>query len=334
MFKNMIVYRIAEGWQGDLQVLEDALQKTVFAECGATQERSVGWVPPRGEQHGPLAESVAGQWVMRFMSESKMLPASVLNRKVNEKAEHIEKTEGRKPGKKEKKELKDEAKLDLLPMAFTKQGSMWVWIDPQAKFLVLDTGAQGKADEVVTLLVDSLKGFGVALLDTQTSAQAAMAHWLLTQEAPIGFTIDRDCELKAADESKSVVRYARHALDIDEVKQHVEHGKLPTKLALTWNDRVSFLLTESLQIKKIAFTDSVLDQAGDEGGFDTDVAIATGELTKLIPDLIEALGGEGRTEIGQPAASAETLEMRVASKGAVIGLASAPEDMESQDPPF
>ncbi len=78
----------------------------------------------------------------------------MLNRKVNEqaeKAEHIEKTEGRKPGKKERRELKDEAKLDLLPMAFTKQGSMWVWIDPQARTLVLDTSAQGRADEVVTL---------------------------------------------------------------------------------------------------------------------------------------------------------------------------------------
>ena len=334
MFSNLIIYRVAAQWEGSLEQVEEALQKTPFMACGSTQEHSAGWVPPRGEEHGLLAESVGGQWILRFMSESKMLPASVLNRKVREKTDAIEKEFGRKPGKKEKRDLKDEAKLDLLPMAFTKQSSMWVWIDPQAKFLVLDTGAQGKADEVVTLLVDSLKGFGVALLDTQTSAQAAMAHWLLTQEAPIGFTIDRDCELKAADESKSVVRYARHALDIDEVKQHVEHGKLPTKLALTWDDRVSFLLTESLQIKKIAFTDSVLDQAGDEGGFDTDVAIATGELTKLIPDLIEALGGEGRTEIGQPAASAETLEMREARKGAVIGLASAPEDMESQDPPF
>jgi recombination associated protein RdgC len=87
-------------------------------------------------------------------------------------------------------------------------------------------------------------------------------------------------------------------LDIDEVKQHVEHGKLPTKLALTWDDRVSFVLTDSLRVTKIDFTDSVLDQAGDEGGFDTDVAIATGELRKLIPDLIEAMGGEGRVQIG------------------------------------
>ena len=42
MFKNMIIYRIAESWQSDLQVLEDALLKAVFRESGPTQERSVG----------------------------------------------------------------------------------------------------------------------------------------------------------------------------------------------------------------------------------------------------------------------------------------------------
>lgn len=304
MFKNLIVYGIAAQWSASLAQVEDALQKTPFIPCGATQEKSTGWVPPRGEAHGALVESVGGQWVLRFMSESKILPASVLNRKTQEKADAIEKEFGRKPGKKEKRDLMDEAKLDLLPMAFTKQSSMWVWIDPKSKRLVLDTGAHGKADEVVTLLVESLEGFGVALLDTRTSAQAAMAHWLTSQEAPVGFSIDRECELKAADESKAIVRYARHPLDTDQVKEHVENGKLPTKLAMTWDDRVSFVLTDSLQLKKIHFTDTVLDQAGDECGFDTDVAIATGELGKMIPGLIEALGGEGHTEIGLPASDA------------------------------
>lgn len=298
MFKNLIIYRIAPQWGTTLEAVEEALQKTPFFPCGATQEKSAGWVPPRGEAHGLLVESVGGQWILRFMSESKMLPASVLNRKVQEKADAIEKEWGRKPGKKEKRDLKDEAHLDLLPQAFTRQSSMWVWIDPQAKLLALDTGAQGKADEVATLLVESLKGFGVALLDTMSSPQAAMAHWLTSQEAPVGFSIDRECELKAADESKAIVRYARHALDTDQVKEHVEHGKLPTKLAMTWHDRVSFVLADSLQIKRIAFTHSVLDQAGDGGAFDTDVAIATGELRKFIPDLIEALGGVCRAEIG------------------------------------
>ena len=206
MFKSMIIYRIARSWQGDLQSLEDALQKTVFEECGATQERSVGWVPPQGDVHDPLVESVAGQWVMRFMTEANVVPACVLNRKVDEKAEHIGKTEARKPGKKEHHELKDEAKLDLLPRAFTKQAST----------LVLDTSAQRRADEVVTLQVEGLPGFALALLDTQTSPQAAgrrpqaaMEHWLMTQEPPAGFSADRETELKACDDSKAVVRYAR-----------------------------------------------------------------------------------------------------------------------------
>lgn len=300
MFKNLIAYRIQAGADLSQITVEDAIAKTPFVEIGPTQERSCGWIPPRGEAHGPLCESVAGQLMMRFMTEAKQLPASVLNRKVNEKAAHIEKTEGRNPGRKERKELKDEAKLDLLPMAFTKQGATWVWIDPQALTLVIDTATQGHADEIVTLLVESIPGLALALIDTQTSPQAAMAHWLMTQEPPAGFSIDRLCELKAADESKASVRYARHPLDIDEVRKHIEHGKLPTMLALTWDDRVSFVLTEGLQVKKIELLDAVMDgQSVDDKGFDTDVTIATGELSRLIVDLIEALGGEGRTGLGE-----------------------------------
>ena len=101
-----------------------------------------------------------------------------------------------------------------------------------------------------------------------------------------------------------VVRYARHPLDIEEVQAHIAAGKLPTRLALTWDERVSFVLTEGLQIKKLAFLDTVFeDKAADDGGFDTDVAIATGEIARLLPDLIEALGGEAQLGV---AASAST----------------------------
>lgn len=299
MLKNLTIYRIAPTWAPELEQVEEALNKAPFMECGATQERSWGWVAPRGEAHGPLAESVGGQWVLRFMVESKNVPGSVLARRVEEKAKRIEQETGRKPGKKEAKELKDEAKLDLLPMAFTKQGSMWVWIDREARTLVLDTASQGRADEVVTALVEALPGLSVSLLDTQTSPQAAMAHWLSSQEAPVGFTVDRECELKASDEEKAVVKYGRHPLDIEEVQNHIRMGKLPTRLAMTWDDRVSFMLTEGLQIKKLAFLDAVFEgKAQDDGGFDADVVIATGELSKLIPDLIEALGGESERGIG------------------------------------
>jgi recombination associated protein RdgC len=294
-----MVYRMVSPWTMTQAQLEEALHPARFVPCGASQERSAGWIEPRGEEHGPLVEVVGGHWLLRQMVEVRAVPSAVVKRKVEEEVKHIEATTGRKPGRKEIRDLREDARMALLPMAFTKQGATNVWINPKAQLLVLDTGTQARADDIMTALIKAIDGLAVQLLDTQTSPAAAMAHWLSSQEAPRGFSIDRECELKAPDESKSVVRYTRHALDTDEVRAHIAMGKMPTRLALTWNDRVSFVLTEGLQIKKLAFLDVVLEGApssptGDakDSGFDTDAAIATGELSGLIPDLLEALGGE------------------------------------------
>ena len=293
MFKTIILYRT-----GPLKIdalgADEALQEHAFTPCGASQEKSIGWVPPRGEEHGAMLESVGGQWIAKLMIESKAVPGSVITKKTKERVAHIEATTGRKPGKKETSEIKDDIKLELLPMAFTKESAVLVWIDPESKLLAIDAGSQAKADEVVTMLVKSIPGLAVKLIDTKISPTAAMSEWLITQAPPAGFSVDRECELKAADESKATIKYGRHPLDTDEVREYVEQGKLPTRLALTWDSRVSFVLTEGLQVKKLAFLEVVFEKnsAGKDDGFDADVAIATGELRKLIPDLLDALGGE------------------------------------------
>jgi len=295
-----MVYRMVSAWTMTQAQLEEALDKARFAPCGASQEKSVGWMEPRGQAHGPLTEVIGGQWILQQMVETKAVPGSVVKRKVEERAQQIEATTGRKPGKKEKRELAEDARQALLPMAFTKQSTVRVWIDPQNARLVLDAGSQSKADETMTALVTAIDGLAVQLVDTKTSPAVAMSEWLSTHEAPPGFSVDRECELKAPDESRAVVRYTRHALDTDEVSQHITMGKVPTRLALTWNDRVSFVLTEALQLKKLALLDVVLEDkptaAGDrkDDGFDTDIALITGELRQLLPALFEALGGEAQ----------------------------------------
>ncbi len=289
-----MVYRLAPDWQPAVAAIEAALATQPFAECGATQPRAIGWVPPRGEDHGALVEAVDGQWLLQLMVESKLVPGAVVKRQVETLAAQIEKTTGRQPGKKEQRELKDQALLDLLPMAFTKRASVKVWIAPASRLLVIDAGSAARADETLTALTQVLPGLKAQLVNTAVTPEAAMADWLVSGEPPAPFTIDRDCELKAADGEKPVVRYARHALDLPEIREHIAAGKRPTRLALTWNDRVSFTLTESLQLKKIAFLDGVFEGRvadGDEG-FDANAAIATGELAPMIGELIDALGGE------------------------------------------
>ena len=117
-----------------------------------------------------------------------------------------------------------------------------------------------------------------------------MAAWLAANEAPEGFTIDQDCELRSVAEDKAAVRYARHPLEGDDVKGHLEAGKLPTRLALTFDDRISFVLTEKLEIKRLDFLDVVRDQVGDadkddaEALFNAEFALMTGELAHLLPE--------------------------------------------------
>jgi len=297
LFKNLIVYRIAPNWSATPAQIEEALAPGVFVECGATQQQSAGWVPPRGEAHGALLESVGGQYIARLQVETRAVPASVVRRKADEEIARIEALTGRKPGKKESKELREDALLSLLPQAFPRQSAVTVWIDPTASLLMTDAGTQARADLVTTELVKCLPGLALTLVQTTVSPQAAMTQWLLAQspsEWPAHLSVERECELKSTDEEKSVVRFTRHHLVNDEIRQHITQGKLPTRLALSWNGRVGFVLTESLQLKKIAFLEGVFDDAstGKDDGFDADVAISTGELGKLLPDLIDALGGE------------------------------------------
>ena len=294
MFKNLILYR-AQPIAFDLSAACDHLAAAAFEPCGPSQEKSAGFVPPR-EANGSMVEAIDGQWVMKLMTETKSIPADVVNRKAAERCAKIETSTGRKPGKKEVRDLKDDIRLELLPMAFSKQAATLIWLDTKTNLLSIGASSQAKADEAVTLLVQALPGFAVTMIVTQTLPVASMAQWLLNQEAPAGFSVDRECELKACDESKAVVKYGKHRLDIDEVPDHIKAGKMPTKLAMTWSDRVSFVLTEGLQLKKLAFLDVVFESTsasknkGDD--FDADVAITTGELSKLIPDLLDALGGE------------------------------------------
>jgi recombination associated protein RdgC len=281
------------------QMLE-ALERDRFIECGLTQPLSMGWVEPRGVANGPLLEVIDGQWLLTLQVEQRILPGAVVRRKAEELAAQVEKTTGRKPGKKQMRELKDQATLDLLPLSFTKRMAVKLWIAPAQRLLMIDAGSAARADLALTALTKSLVGVSAQGIQTELSPTVAMTEWLASQEPPQNFAIDRDCELKAAEGERPVVRYARHALDIEEIRGHLQGGKQPTRLALTWNGRVSFTLTDTGQIKKLAFLDGVFEgrKAGrDDEAFDADAAIATGELAPLIGDLIDALGGEAEIKI-------------------------------------
>src|SRR5690606_28586969 len=208
-----------------------------------------------------------------------------------------EEQQGFKPGRKQMKDIKEQVTDELLPKAFSVYRDTRVWIDTQNKWLVIDAAAAAKSDEVLGMLAKAIDGLPISPLYVEQSPAAAMTNWLISDEPPTGFSIDQDTELKSTNENGSAIRYVRQSIEIDDVRKHVQAGKQCSRLALTWADRVSFTMTEGLDIKRVNPLD-VLKEGQDGSAhndaeqFDSDFTLMTGELSRLIAELVEALGGE------------------------------------------
>lgn len=293
-FRNLIVYTAPRNWDLDAQTLAERLAAHAFAPATSLEETNVGWVPPR-DGDPSLVWSAGPQMLLALREEKKLLPAKVITQVVRQRAEAIEEQEGIKPGRRRLKELKEQVRDELLPRAFSLASDTRVWIDPVDGWICVDTSSANRAGEVFTRLVRAIDGFPGKTLRTVESAGGAMTAWLVSDQPPAGFTIDQDVELRARD-SKATVRFANQTLAVDDVTRHTQAGKQCTKVALTWAQRVSFVLTDKLEIKRVRPLDVIKDEgAGDEADADerfaSDWTLMTGELSRLLADVVDALGG-------------------------------------------
>jgi recombination associated protein RdgC len=293
-FKNLQIYRLPAPWTITAEQLAGHIAPQAFAACSSLEMQSQGWVSPLGNER--LVHTVNRQFLLKLDTEKKLLPSSVINQVAKARAAELEEQQGFPPGRKQTKELKEQVADELLPRAFSIVRSTWTWIDPVNGWLIVDAGSPGKAEEVLKLLLKAIPKFPLETLRTVRSPLSSMTDWLASDEAPSGFTVDQDTELRASGDSKATVRFVRHTLEPDDVRRHIEAGKQTTRLALTWNDRVSFVLTENLSLKKLAPLD-VLKEDSDLTGkndierMDGDFMLMAGELNNLLNDLVAALGG-------------------------------------------
>jgi len=293
-FKNLQIYRLPSPWAISAEQLASFIESQQFAACSSIEMQSQGWVSPR--KNDQLVHQVNRQYLLKLDTEKKLLPATVINQVAKARADEIEEQQGHRPGRKQMKDIKEQVTDDLLPRAFSITRSTYLWIDPVNGWLVVDAGAPAKAEEALKLLLKAIPKFPLMTLRTATSPIAAMTDWLAADEAPAGFTVDQDTELRSAGEGKATIRYIRHSLDVDDTRHHIEAGKQCTKLAMTWNDRISFILTENLSIKRITPLDVLKEDSdatakNDDERFDGDFMLMTGEVSKMISDVVTALGG-------------------------------------------
>lgn len=295
-FRNLLLYRLTAPFELTAEQLHEQLQAQAFRPCSGLEAQSLGWEAPLGRDAQQLTHTANGRILVCARREERILPAAVVREALEEKIGEIEAAESRPLRRKEKLQLKDEIVTDLLPRAFTRSSRLYAYIDPAEGWVVVDTATGKRAEELLSLLRESLGSFRVAPLQVQQAPAAVLTGWL-ERGAPADFELQDECELREPLENGGIVRCRRQALDGDEVATHLEAGKQAVRLAVNWQDRLGCLLCDDLVVRRLRFLDLVQEEAAAvetedaAARFDADFALMTLELQRFLPRLVEVFGG-------------------------------------------
>ncbi|PID46402.1 MAG: recombination-associated protein rdgC [Proteobacteria bacterium] len=293
-FKNLYLYQFEKDINQNAESLHEALSAKPFMECTANQRESMGWVPPLGKDSAAYTHSVNNFVLLTMARQERLLPASVIKEELDERIIEIQERENRRVGAKEKKELRERIEDELLPRAFTRTQKLDAWIDLKGGWLVINTASASRAETFSTLLRKTIGSLPVVPPKSE-AVSPILTQWLSHYKSPEPFEIGDECELKGSGDDLGVVSFRKHELGINEVKTNLEAGKHVSKLALIWDRKVSFVVGDDLIIKKLKFLDVLEEQMSEqdpqahEERMDIEFALMTGELSKLIPELINEL---------------------------------------------
>ncbi|EAZ9182023.1 TPA_asm: recombination-associated protein RdgC [Salmonella enterica subsp. salamae serovar 60:g,m,t:z6] len=299
-FKNLMVYRLSRDIALRAEEMEKQLASMTFTPCGSQDMAKMGWVPPMGSHSDALTHTANGQIIICARKEEKILPSPVIKQALEAKIQKLEAEQGRKLKKTEKDSLKDEVLHSLLPRAFSRFSQTMMWIDTVNGLIMVDCASAKKAEDTLALLRKSLGSLPVVPLALENPIELTLTEWVRSGTVAQGFQLLDEAELKAMLEDGGVIRAKKQDLVSDEIAVHIEAGKVVTKLALDWQQRIQFVMCDDGSIKRLKFCDELRDQNEDidredfAQRFDADFILMTGELAALIQSLVEGLGGEAQ----------------------------------------
>ena len=257
-FRNLTLFRFPTTL--DFSQLDSLLPEMVLKPVGALDMSSRGFVPPFGRGDDVLAHRSGESLWLTMGGEDKILPGSVVNDLLAKKLAEIEEKEGRKPGGRTRKRLKEDLLHELLPRAFVKPSRTDALLDLEHGFVAIDTSSRKNAETVVSEIRGAMGSFPALPLNAEVAPRSILTGWIAGEALPEGLALGEECELKDAMDGGAVVKCQNQDLQGDEIAKHLEAGKQVTRLALTLDDHLSFVLGEDLVIRKLKFLDGAVDQ--------------------------------------------------------------------------
>lgn len=279
-----------------VSALDEGLAACALRPVGPMELSTRGFVSPYGRPDADLSNRVGTAIWVAVGGEDRILPGAVVNDLLQKKLDAIEKSEGRRPGGRARKRLKDELINDLLPRALIKPSRVDAILDLGLGVLFVDTSSRKVAESVASELRRALGSFPALPLNAEIATRSVLTGWVAGEVLPEGLSLGDECELRDALDQGAVVKCQRMELDDNaEIDKHLKSGKQATRLALSLDDHVTFVLGEDLVVRKLKLlegaTESLANTEREDLAAELDArfALMSHELRRLFTVLEPAL---------------------------------------------
>lgn len=292
-FRNLTFFRFPPPLKFD--ELENGLNECQLKPVGPLELSSRGFISPFGRDADEMVARQADAMWLAVGGEDRILPGAVVNDLLAKKLAEIEQKEGRKPGGRTRKRIKDELITDLLPRAFVKPSRTDALIDRTHGIVCVDSSSRKSAENVVSEIRRAMGSFPALPLNAEIAPRSVMTGWVAGEAMPDGLVLGDECELRDPVDQGAIVKVQRMELQSDEIGKHLESGKQITRLALNLDDHVSFVLGEDLIVRKFKLLDGAVDQLESDSHddlraeLDARFVLMAGEVKRLFAVLEAAL---------------------------------------------
>ncbi|MCW8109409.1 recombination-associated protein RdgC [Alteromonas ponticola] len=287
-FKNIKAYQITQPMSLSDDDVQQALTENAFRPCGNQETATMGFSSPFEQtgQGSMMFHNVGERYWITVKKQEKLLPSSVVNEELASKVAQIEQETGSPVGKKAQQDIKQEIIHKLLPQAFTKNSFIHGFISLPENLVIIDASADGKAEGYLALIRKALGSLPVVPL-ARSSLQSELTHWL-TDGTPEGISLLEEAEFKSTDDLESVIRCKNQPLDSDEIKMHLDAGKLVQKVGFEYQDTLTAVIAEDGSFKRVKFTDRIKEETDDipkdqvAARLDAEFALMSAELAQFV----------------------------------------------------
>ncbi len=229
--------------------LDEALSQKQAYKPHATQSKSMGWVSPLGEGQALSVQSGNYLWLCARM-DTKLLPANVIKDAMAEKLVEQEAAQGFPPTSKQRRLMKDEVTLDLLPKAFVVGRFVNVIIDTEEAVLMLDTTSASAKDAVIDLLRQTTGSLPLThYIDQKISTSQVLKNWV--SQPPENIDIESEYSLINPNDVNARARVV--GLDESSIMGHLEKGMTVSSLLVQYEGVLRFQINDLLNISKIKY---------------------------------------------------------------------------------